>query len=225
MLATPRQLMKNIRSKAHDAFPLFCAIRYLACSSGSLRWRCMWNMRSPPRTNSITKNSREDVWNTKVILIKPSLQPVFKKNVKYWRTVYFLIKKNLVQNCYWPSPGRWIGVPQGRDACYWLSPGRRIIPIGCYLEAGVESNKEGTPAIGCHLAGGLFLLAVTWKQEWSPTRNGWLLAVSKTCFSVCTQSMSSSSVTSSFFITWPKKIIFKICTTLIMRSRSIPFTY
>lgn len=41
-----------------------------------------------------------------------------------------------------------------------------------------------------------------WKQEWSPTRNGWFDAVSKTCFSVCTQSMSSSSHTSSFFITF-----------------------
>jgi hypothetical protein len=67
---------------------------------------------------------------------------------------------------YWLLPGSRSGVPQGRDACYWLSPGRRIIPIGCYLEAGVMI------AIGCHLAGGLFLLAVTWKQEWSPTRNG-----------------------------------------------------
>ena len=30
---------------------------HLACSSGSLLWRCMWNIRSPPRTNSITKNN------------------------------------------------------------------------------------------------------------------------------------------------------------------------
>ena len=29
-----------------------------------------------------------------------------------------------------------------------------------------------------------------WKQEWRPTRNGWLEATSKTCFSVWTQSMS-----------------------------------
>jgi hypothetical protein len=57
------------------------------------------------------------------------------------------------------------------DDCYWLSPGRRIIPIGCYLEAVVESHKEGLIAIGC-LIGGLLLLAVTWKQEWSPTRKG-----------------------------------------------------
>ena len=29
-----------------------------------------------------------------------------------------------------------------------------------------------------------------WKHEWRPTRNGWFDAVSNTCFSVCTQSMS-----------------------------------
>lgn len=43
---------------------------------------------------------------------------------------------------------------------------------------------------------------LVWKQEWSPTRKGWFEAISKTCFSVCTQSMSSSSLTSSFFITF-----------------------
>ena len=41
------------------------------------------------------------------------------------------------------------------------------------------------PVIGRHT----YLLGV-WKQECNPTRNGWLDATSKTCFSVCTQSMS-----------------------------------
>ena len=41
-----------------------------------------------------------------------------------------------------------------------------------------------------------------WKHECRPTRNGWFEAVSKTCFSVCTQSMSSSSHTNSFLITF-----------------------
>ena len=49
-----------------------------------------------------------------------------------------------------------------------------------------------------------YLLTV-WKHEWRPTRNGWFEAVSKTCFSVWTQSISSSSVTSSFFITCKRK--------------------
>jgi hypothetical protein len=51
--------------------------------------------------------------------------------------------------------------PPRKDACFWLSRGRRIIPIGCFLEVGVESHQEGMIAIGCHRAGGLFLLAVT----------------------------------------------------------------
>jgi hypothetical protein len=62
---------------------------------------------------------------------------------------------------YWLLPGSSSGSTPRREACYWLSPGRRTIPIGCYLEARVKSPKEGMPAIGCHLAGGLFLLAVT----------------------------------------------------------------
>ena len=33
--------------------------KYLACDSSSLLMRCIWNIRSPPFTNSITKNKLE----------------------------------------------------------------------------------------------------------------------------------------------------------------------
>jgi len=61
------------------------------------------------------------------------------------------------------------------------------------VAAGHELDDEEEPARGRGLGwarGARAHLLGVWKHECSPTRNGWLEAISNTCFSVCTQSMS-----------------------------------
>lgn len=73
---------------------------YLACSSGSFLCRCIWNIRSPPFTYSMTKNNLntgEHTWNQhpkqgSVILHFEDWRHQSKQRT---RSIWFTLNKNL----------------------------------------------------------------------------------------------------------------------------------